>query len=614
MGKKIFVQIIAIILILAVMPGAAKRYQANTSINVLGRGYKDINIEISPGEDPAVKIQQGLNEAKTSRTPIKVIVPEGNFILNKSLFIYKDTYLKTSPNTVFTRNHMGSMMLNGTRVDSFTGYGGNSNFIIDGGIWVANSENTACSANIFSFAHAENVVIQNGTFLNVINSHAADLAGVGSVLIQNNKFLGFKDNSTTRSYSEAVQVDVIRSADSFSSFGSWDSTQTRNVTVTNNYFGASSTPGFTAWGRGIGSHTAVYGRQYDNITVTNNVFDGMSREAIYGFAWSNVKIQGNQFQNIASNAVEIYVPYVGYHTVNAFGQQMNVSEGIKNIVIEKNKFTNIGLKAIKLSGRTGAPINGVKVLNNQFLNISSTNLLDKNSYVINLQSIYGYHRIENAYKTFDEANNAGTKVAANLKYPTQTEPLGKQNLYRLRTGTFNSSAVAKSALTRFKKSTGINGTVYKTGAKYYILSSNIAGETKLNQLYTKLKSQTGWVVYKDTVYNLRTGTFNSYTTAQGSLTKFQSITGAKGTIKPIVISGTMKYYILSNEITGRATIDSVYNKLKVKTGWVLYKDLGYTASSYKVNMGKFLTKSEADAGVAKVKGIGVPVQKIIYYP
>lgn len=496
--------------------------EANTKVDLMKKKYEVINLSISNNEDATKVIQAALDRALTSKNSIKVVVPNGKFTIKKTLRIYKNTYLRLQPGTTFIRSHQNAMLANGKKEIPHLGYTGNSNIVIDGGVWILNDEKSNASGNAFSLAHAENIVIKNVTLKNVAKSHALDLCGVRYVEISGNKFLGYKDITPDKSrfYSEAIQIDMLKSEDSFPTFGPYDWTHTTNVSILNNYFGDSPTKGYQPWGRGVGSHTAAYGKQYSNLIIKQNIFDGMTREAVYAFGWKNTTIEKNEFKNSKRVAIEIYVPDIGKHTVTSNGKQMHKSEATGGFQIKLNKFSDTNWKNIRLIGRKTGYINGIQINHNQYVNISTKNLIDKNIYVKNLKINNRFYQIESgSYSTKTKAANVQTKINQNAKVFTNLKKETIGYVFQLKTGMFKTKAEVNRAASKFKRYSGYKGTIKKSGSKYYLISPNISGQKNIDAAYNKLKKATGWNLYKimvkgNTTYKVMVGNYASKAEAE----------------------------------------------------------------------------------------------------
>jgi len=340
----------------------ASALEQNERVNVFNdtwklqtKTYKTIVVDPSKEKNPSWAIQLALNEAKTSKQPIKVFVKKGNYSLTKPLRIYSNTWLQLEKGTVMIRNHDQVMLLNGDYGASYSGYNGNSNIIIDGGTWDGNGDSIKDDGTAFGISHAQNVLIQNVTVKDIYYSHGIDLAGSKNVVIRHSSFIGFFDDGT-RGYAEAIQVDITASIHSFHEFGSYDLTPSQNIRIEDNYFGNSTTKGAKPWGVGIGSHSAVNGKKYDNIQILHNTFDHLSSVAIKAINWENVMIYQN---NISASTYALFATNTEKDSVFQF-----------SILENKIDLQSSNKVALRFLGHPTAKISDIYIRGNAFSHVS----------------------------------------------------------------------------------------------------------------------------------------------------------------------------------------------------------------------------------------------------
>lgn len=334
-------------------------------LGLLDKDYEMIEVIFSDDVDPTTTIQNALNKAKNSKKPIKVMVPSGKYKLTKSLHIYSNTWLHFSDNTVLTKakNHHGIMLINGDFHDSYQKYNGNSNIIVDGGIWDAEgADPSVWTPSVFGFAHGENILIQNVVLKNISGGHAIDCAGNKNIIIQDSKFLGF-NISNKNNYVEAIQIDGMISSKAFRRFGDVDSTVTENILIQNNYFGNSHVKTMKPWGVGIGSHSALYNHPHSSIKIINNTFEGLSLAAIKAYNWSNVVIKGNKMINCY---VGIQIEGNGVYYLET-GNKASGELAVNNLNIDSNTFYNIEKSSILIT-QSKDSLEKISIKNNQYKN------------------------------------------------------------------------------------------------------------------------------------------------------------------------------------------------------------------------------------------------------
>ncbi len=323
-----------------------------SEINVIDFGAKGDGVN---NDSPA--IQEALIEAK-KRGGGTVRVPYGKYLINGSMTIYRNTRLISDEGVEFfkDKDYSGYMLKNGDRDDQFTGYNGNGNIIVSGGLWDGRGYQYENGGTLITFGHAENVIFENLILKDVVNNHAIEINSSKNVIVYNCKFLGFR-NTGQRNYAEAIQIDRA-SESGFPAFGSYDLTPCRNVTIQNCYFGKSGTSGMSGWGRGIGSHgsTETISPKHSNINIINNYFEDTDQWAIYLWHWDNSEVSNNKIVNCGG------------------GIRANVSnQSMFRIKIDSNIILNTGhaeLSNITVAGSAENSMRTVSVSNNIIYGVS----------------------------------------------------------------------------------------------------------------------------------------------------------------------------------------------------------------------------------------------------
>ncbi|GIN88707.1 hypothetical protein J6TS2_50930 [Heyndrickxia sporothermodurans] len=339
-----------------------------------GRGYnlKTMGAIGDGVNDDTDAIQRTLDLSKTMGQ-VTVIFPPGVYKTTKKLIIYKNTHMIMSPNTVILRCHVASIFQNGENGAMYDGYDGEGNIVIEGGTLDSNILNYDYECSGINLSHAANITIRNVTIKDIYAGHAIDVTGVRDVLIENCKFVGYKDKpDKSRNYSEAIKIGIAI-ANAFPAFGKYDGTVTKEVTVRNCYFGPSGTPNTISWGVGIGYHAAVHDIYPNNINIMNNIFDGCTFRALRLFKFKNVLIQGNLFKN-CFGVMNITTPLPNSsNTMDHNGNQMEVSQSGDTVIFTNNIVQGyVGdVSAISINGVSGVLTKNVKVVGNTFKGIKN---------------------------------------------------------------------------------------------------------------------------------------------------------------------------------------------------------------------------------------------------
>jgi hypothetical protein len=310
---------------------------------------------ISGEVNSATKIQNALNAA-TAAGGGTVYIPTGTYNLGSRLEIYTGTTLLLSQKAVMFRNHNSNMIINGLGGTSYSGYGGQSDIKIIGGIWECRGTAfPSTPAMGISIGHGSNIIIQDLTVSNVGGYHAIEINSSKNVRISNCRFVGYKDTGS-RGYSEAIQIDLAKSSAVFGAFGAYDNTPCTDVVVENCYFGPSGTAGTTSWPTGIGSHSYTSGVKHTNIKMIGNTFDSMTEYAIrLDVTYDDTIISNNIIKNC----------FAGIGAGFDQADRLTSAQQCKNLIITGNQ--------IEGSGSTSGH-NGIYIVNYDGVTVNSNHV------------------------------------------------------------------------------------------------------------------------------------------------------------------------------------------------------------------------------------------------
>ena len=271
-------------------------------------------------------LQESLDTAKNNNNKTIIYIPPGEYLINDTLKIYKNTELILAKTAIIKKNStsFNVMLLNGDLNAEYDSYEGNSNITIIGGIWDGNFDLNSQS-NIMSFGKASNIHLENITYKNVTNNHHLEFSGVTNATVRNCIFTGYKDitSDKSRSYCEAIQIST-HTKDGFPFFGTYDNSPTTNVLIENYLFKNLAT--------GAGSHGIGYGSYDSDIKIINNTFENCSYAGFRSYAMKKVIVSGNIFHNCRSGILNSYSP------ANAsLGRP--TSSGSEDIIITDNVFS-----------------------------------------------------------------------------------------------------------------------------------------------------------------------------------------------------------------------------------------------------------------------------------
>jgi hypothetical protein len=330
----------------------------------------------------AIKIQNALNAARDAGTGI-VYIPAGTYNVQSTLQIFSGTTLYLTPKTVIFRQFATSpLLVNGAFGASYSGYNGQGNIRIIGGIWESRGY-------AYPIQPAMGISIGHGY-------HGIEINSSKNVRIKNCRFTGYV-NTGNRGYSEAIQIDLAKNTPEnpgsvFGWFGAYDETTCEDVVVESCYFGPSGTEGTTSWPTGIGSHSYTTDRYHKYVKLINNTFEGMTEYAIRSFCtYDNLLIDGNIIKSsyggiavgldgnknhsstVSNTSILGYAPQVSYNTIisNNIIDNSGTSgaSGIWVINAENVNIINNVIKGItRQSDYIADGILGVKIINGNISN------------------------------------------------------------------------------------------------------------------------------------------------------------------------------------------------------------------------------------------------------
>lgn len=292
MKKKVIFMMLGILLILGMGNMEEKTLTAEAAVR-----YTSVTVE---GLDPTGKtdatdvIQQYLNLAKEKASDgnvYKIIIPAGTYRIEKSLKIYSNTYLYMKGATLKRCTTKGGMLRTGDPGDKINGYSGYRNITLDGGTWNANCNVSAYkdnNASCIRVAHAKNITIKNTSMINGNNLHFVEVAGIDGFTLQKCQFKGMEKTNkknTKNNEIEAVQIDVLSTAERMDNFYNYDDTPMKNISITGCTFDNVQ--------KGIGGHAFVMGKYFENVKIQNNTFSNITRTAITFDNYRNCTITGN---------------------------------------------------------------------------------------------------------------------------------------------------------------------------------------------------------------------------------------------------------------------------------------------------------------------------------
>ena len=327
----------------------------------------------------------------------EVVIPyTGKVWRFRKLTISRNTTFRCAPGVVIKRKGYSYGITNlvpgvnplKNNADPYSGHG---NIKIIGGVWDGNILTEAylpIGYDLFYFVAARGIVIEDVTVRDMVTHHCVDLNGVTGVKIRRCRFLGYKDATVdaSRGYVEAIQCSQ-NIDDSSPAYYPMLGTPSSGITVENNTFGASGTPGTRAYPAGFGTHDSSNDSLTNTITIRNNKFNGQTFAAVVGYTYNNVKVTGNTFTGCVI--------------------------GVKANNFTNGKTWNKAKNAWIKGGPTRKETVGFSVTDNDFINTVATDV-----------SILGTNRDANGYW----AACAGITIANNRMKATTTKKRTGSNI------------------------------------------------------------------------------------------------------------------------------------------------------------------------------------------
>lgn len=274
-----------------------------------------------------------------------------------------------------------------------TGYSGNGNINVIGGIWDAKGQTyTTDSADTFFFGHASYITCRDVTIRNTRGYHAIEYNAINCGQIIDCRFEGYSTAGGSDP-GEAIQIDVaIAGAGNPAN----DGTECANILVDGCYAGpALDGSGLGSYGALAGAHSAQGNNSYQGIQVSNSTADSCLHYGIHAYNWAKCTITGNTILNTGDAGIQVdtqttgtYQPdaiaVTGNSITGATNYGINVNGGgaftgnyVADISITGNTVRNItagsGLAGINVVYATGATVSGNTIYNATTTGIAASN-------------------------------------------------------------------------------------------------------------------------------------------------------------------------------------------------------------------------------------------------
>lgn len=274
--------------------GAQPQMPLFSALEVHAASYQDVELDSKYDFEKA--FQKALDVARDSEdknTIYRIKIPAGTYKAGSCFNVYSNTYIDMEGVTLIRTS--GSSMFRFGRsedVKKISGYTGFKNITFHGGTIDGQGAQHGYKSTLLRFAHASDVTIENMTLTNTYSSHSIEFAAAQNVTINNCVFSDYHGKADSNN--EAIQIETLQK-DHFASYGKYDETPNRNITITNCTFKNVQ--------RGVGTHAAIVGCYHSNIRIENNKFINIPGYTIIATNYINSSIKNNEITDCASGII-----------------------------------------------------------------------------------------------------------------------------------------------------------------------------------------------------------------------------------------------------------------------------------------------------------------------
>jgi parallel beta-helix repeat protein len=277
---------------------------SNSIINMKDFGAKGDGIT----NDTEV-IQRALNIAGNFGN-VKLYFPMGIYNTT-ALRLYKNTSIHLSDHAVIRRIGKGEkVFINGQmgNLNFATGYNGEGNIHFYGGTIDLNTINAPIpndkGTSAFDLAHAQNISFKGLKIKNGQNGHYIQISSSKDIVFDECWFGDVQYTDPSSKNYELIQIEEA-TMNSFPTFGSYDRTVSKNITIKNSHFENVI--------RAVGTHSysgKIEGiapiRYSENIKIINNVFKNSISQFGHFEAFKNLTFENNILENCGENPIYLF--------------------------------------------------------------------------------------------------------------------------------------------------------------------------------------------------------------------------------------------------------------------------------------------------------------------
>lgn len=280
--KKFISLLLISLFILGIAP--VESFAANSSVAVLSSSSQVASFETSSDLTDALKKAFSYCDKNASvSNRLTISVPEGRYIITKSVQLSSFTTLDLTGSTLLLKNDTSNMF---RTPKNNPGYSGCDGFALKGGT-LGYSNDVGTESCLIRIAHAANISFDGVTIRSSYLSHLLEIAASSNVTVTNCEFDGVNVNSC-REDAVALQIDILEQ-NHFPGYEPYDGTANNGITVTNCNF--KNLP------CGVGTHSLFAGFYQSNITISGNSFYNISGEAVSCMGFIITAVSNNVIEN-----------------------------------------------------------------------------------------------------------------------------------------------------------------------------------------------------------------------------------------------------------------------------------------------------------------------------
>lgn len=346
---------------------ASELNHLRNEVNAELKDIKTIKICIN-----AEQLKNAIEEAR--QQPTLIYMKQGEYILNDIIFIPSNTEIVGLGEVIVKTNTLNICFSNYT-TGFASEYNGTKNITIRNITF--DGQNNDSGLTLVGIGHAENVMIENCTFMNLQKWHMIEFNAVRKGYIKNCKFENYGTSGT--SATEVIQLDSMISSEQFPWFGIYDGVANKSIIIEGNYFtniGAKCIGGHSFKEGSIQKDIIIQNNTFDTVHTAINIndFDGLSvlnnssRSCRYFLVSENVKNNSAYLDVIGNTHIGYYVNStegLGDERFIGLNMQSNQTDyRIEHVTITNNQVTCCPGYGI------GCTANFTTIANNNFYNIA----------------------------------------------------------------------------------------------------------------------------------------------------------------------------------------------------------------------------------------------------